>query len=121
MTSAEATAKPYAVPVPVRVTAAVVERPELSPSYTPTLDDPKVLAGIERGGLKVIDLTDVDSPDPLNHGKFAAVPAIVRSIGRQLRGTIESGERPGAGVFAIDAAGAVLDAPGRLLRTVSGR
>lgn len=85
------------------------------------LDDPKVLAGIERGGLKVIDLTDVDSPDPLNHGKFAAVPAIVRSIGRQLRGTIESGERPGAGVFAIDAAGAVLDAPGRLLRTVSGR
>ena len=36
-------------------------------------------------GVSVIDLTDVEADDSLNHGKFAAAPEIVRLIGNRLK------------------------------------
>ncbi len=36
--------------------------------------------------LAVIDLTDQKSDDPLNHGKFAESPLVVRMIGQQIAG-----------------------------------
>jgi esterase/lipase superfamily enzyme len=47
--------------------------------------------------VTVVDLTDVHSDDPLKHGKFAASPAVVRSIGESLASgqTLATG---GAGV-----------------------
>ncbi len=37
-----------------------------------------------KSGVVVIDLSDVASADSLNHGKFAASPAIVQLIGKRL-------------------------------------
>ncbi len=85
------------------------------------LDDPKVKAGIDRAGLTVIDLTDVKSADSLNHGAFAQSPPIIQRIGRQLQGALGGEDKPNPGVFVLDAAGMVLDTPGRLLHAVSGR
>jgi esterase/lipase superfamily enzyme len=39
---------------------------------------------METSGLQIIDLTDIKSPDSLNHGKFAESPEIVRAIGGRL-------------------------------------
>jgi esterase/lipase superfamily enzyme len=35
-------------------------------------------------GVEVIDLTDVESSDSLNHGKFASSPPVVQAIGKRL-------------------------------------
>jgi esterase/lipase superfamily enzyme len=52
---------------------------------------------LKNANITVVDLTDVHSDDPLNHGKFAASPEVVRSIGRSLASgqTLATG---GAGV-----------------------
>ena len=39
---------------------------------------------LDRERITVVDLTDVDSPDRLGHGKFAQSPEVVRSIGARL-------------------------------------
>lgn len=39
---------------------------------------------LAKEGVAVIDLTDVNSSDPLRHGKFASAPEVVRSIGARL-------------------------------------
>ena len=41
---------------------------------------------LEREGIKVIDLTAMNSGDPLNHAKFAQSPEVVRFIGGRLAG-----------------------------------
>ncbi len=49
--------------------------------------DPRVepyRTNLAKGGVEVFDLTDVSSGDPLNHGKFASSPAVVRLIGSRL-------------------------------------
>ena len=39
---------------------------------------------LDKERITVVDLTDVDSPDRLGHGKFAQSPEVVRSIGARL-------------------------------------
>jgi esterase/lipase superfamily enzyme len=39
---------------------------------------------LDRERITVVDLTNVDSPDRLGHGKFAQSPEVVRSIGARL-------------------------------------
>ena len=85
------------------------------------LEDPKVKAAIAKNGMLVYDLSDVESSDRLNHGTFASAPGIIQNIGRQLNGSLTSGSAPGPGVFVLDAAGAVLDAPARVFGAVTGR
>jgi esterase/lipase superfamily enzyme len=49
--------------------------------------DPRIepyRTNLAKGGVEVFDLTDVNSSDSLNHGKFAASPAVVRLIGTRL-------------------------------------
>ncbi len=83
--------------------------------------------------LTIIDLTGVASGDPMNHGKFAASPEIVRLLG----GVISSGEIRTANdelpfgeqftIFArgvaqtvTGAAGLALSAPGAILSSAGG-
>lgn len=74
-----------------------------------------------KSGVTVIDLSDVTSADSLNHGKFAASPAIVQLIGKRLASGQEiEGTRGGANPLTTlvqgttRAAEAVLTAPLRL-------
>jgi esterase/lipase superfamily enzyme len=67
---------------------------------------------METSGLQIIDLTDIKSPDSLNHGKFAESPEIVRAIGGRLAsGQTLSDTNTGLGekigVFTTGAAAAV--------------
>ncbi|WP_081709664.1 alpha/beta hydrolase [Mesorhizobium erdmanii] len=47
-------------------------------------DLPRYASQLSRFNIEVIDLTKVKSDDPLNHGKFAASPEVVRLIGQRL-------------------------------------
>jgi esterase/lipase superfamily enzyme len=64
---------------------------------------------IENEGITVVDLTDVNSPDRINHGKFAQSPEVVRSIGARLAaGQALNDGRAGVGQkLGIATAGAV--------------
>lgn len=76
---------------------------------------------LEKSGVTVIDLSGVTTADTLNHGKFAASPAIVQLIGQRLA-TGQSIETARGGVNPLTtlvqgttrAAEAVLTAPLRL-------
>ncbi len=74
-----------------------------------------------KSGVTVIDLSDVTSADSLNHGKFAASPAIVQLIGKRLAtGQDIDGTRGGVNPLTTlvqgttRAAEAVLTAPLRI-------
>ena len=57
-------------------------------------------AELETAGVTVIDLTALESGDPLNHGKFAESPEVVRLLGERLMaGQTISGTQP---AFATD-------------------
>jgi esterase/lipase superfamily enzyme len=76
---------------------------------------------LARVGVDVIDLTDVESSDSLNHGKFAASPPVVQAIGRRLAvgqklgGETSAGETVDATARgAVRVVGDVLTAPLRV-------
>lgn len=53
---------------------------------------------LEMAGISVLDLTKLKSGDPLNHGKFAESPEVVRLIGdRLIAGQAVSGSQIGLG------------------------
>ncbi len=75
-------------------------------------NDPRYSGLMSTSGLQIIDLTDIKSPDSLNHGKFAESPEIVRLIGGRLAsGQTLSDSNTGLGekigVFTTGAASAV--------------
>jgi esterase/lipase superfamily enzyme len=47
--------------------------------------DTETIAELEKLGVRLIDLSEVSSGDPLNHAKFAASPKVVQLIGERLR------------------------------------
>lgn len=63
---------------------------------------------IEKDGATVLDLTALRSGDPLNHGKFAESPEVVRLLGQRLVAgqTIADGKAGMADQLGIVAAGA---------------
>jgi esterase/lipase superfamily enzyme len=76
---------------------------------------------LEKSGVTVIDLSDVSTGDSLNHGKFAASPAIVQLIGKRLASgqdieTTQGGINPLTAIVqgTTRAAEAVLTAPLRI-------
>jgi esterase/lipase superfamily enzyme len=78
-------------------------------------------------GVTVIDLTEVDDPNNLNHSKFADSPEVVKLIGKRLQAgdTLETGQ-PGSngvtgmasGLAGLPAAG--LSGVGRIVRLSGG-
>jgi esterase/lipase superfamily enzyme len=50
-------------------------------------------SGLERNGITVVDLTNLEGTDSLNHGKFAESPEVVQLIGTRLA----SGQEVGGG------------------------
>src|SRR3984885_11300458 len=74
------------------------------------IDNPRAQAAIERYGLDIVDLSQVNSSDYLGHSKFAdAVPELqnIASSGVSRRG----GGVQRSGIFVLNAAGRVLSAP----------
>ncbi len=74
----------------------------------------------ERNGITVVDLTKLESVDPLNHGKFAASPLVVQSIGARLaQGQTMTDSRVGFGEHIVqlttDAASTVGTAAGLVI------
>jgi len=72
---------------------------------------------LSRDKVQVVDLTDVSSDDLTGHGKFAASPEVVRSIGLRLaQGQTLSDSQPGVGdrlgQAAVGAGSAVGEAAG---------
>lgn len=47
--------------------------------------DTEIIAGLEKLGARIIDLSEESSSDQLNHAKFAASPKVVQLIGQRLR------------------------------------
>ena len=72
------------------------------------VDDPRAQAAIERHGIVVVDLSQVNSNDFLGHSKFAYVLPELQDIASS-----GGGNRPlgGAGVFVLNGAGQILSAP----------
>jgi esterase/lipase superfamily enzyme len=73
------------------------------------IDNPRTQAAIERYGLNVVDLSQVNSSDYLGHTKFAdAVPELqnIAASGVSQRGGVQR-----TGIFVLNAAGRVLSAP----------
>jgi esterase/lipase superfamily enzyme len=67
---------------------------------------------LEKDGVTVLDLTALETGDPLNHGKFARSPEVVRLLGQRLiAGQSVSDSRAGLGdrlgAVALGAAGTV--------------
>jgi esterase/lipase superfamily enzyme len=74
------------------------------------IDNPRAQAAIERYGLDIVDLSQVNSSDYLGHSKFAdAVPELqnIAASGVSRRG----GGVQRSGIFVLNAAGRVLSAP----------
>jgi esterase/lipase superfamily enzyme len=74
------------------------------------IDNPRAQAAIERYGLEVVDLSQVNSSDYLGHSKFAeAVPELqnIAASGANRRG----GPLQRAGIFVLDSTGRMLSAP----------
>jgi esterase/lipase superfamily enzyme len=74
------------------------------------IDNPRAQAAIERYGLDVVDLSQVNSSDYLGHSKFAdAVPELqnIAASGANRRG----GPLRRAGIFVLDSTGRLLSAP----------
>lgn len=74
----------------------------------------------ERNKITVVDLTKLDTSDPLNHGKFAASPVVVQSIGVRLaQGQAMTDSRVGFGEHIVqlttDAASTVGTAAGLVI------
>jgi len=64
---------------------------------------------LDQKRITVVDLTNVESPDPLRHGKFAQSPEVVRSIGARLAAgqTLNDGHAGVGQRLGFVAAGAV--------------
>jgi esterase/lipase superfamily enzyme len=74
----------------------------------------------EKNHITVLDLTKLKTDDPLNHGKFAASPEVVQSIGARLaEGQTMTDQRVGIGdrivQFSTDAASTVGTAAGLVI------
>lgn len=74
----------------------------------------------EKNNITVLDLTKLKTDDPLNHGKFAASPQVVQSIGARLaQGQTMTDSRVGLGErivqFSTDAASTVGTAAGLVI------
>jgi esterase/lipase superfamily enzyme len=97
-----------------------------------TVQDPELARRLEEYNITVVDLSDVKSSDSLNHGKFAASPAVVQLIGNRLaadNGIQGRGATLGEGLVIVGSslgstvgsvAGGVVAAPVKVLTGATG-
>lgn len=76
---------------------------------------------IERLGFTVIDLTNLETSDRVNHTKFAASPLVVRQLGEQIRSGAGGNPAAATGSFVVNATGTIIEAPARIFNQVTGR
>jgi esterase/lipase superfamily enzyme len=74
------------------------------------IDNPRAQAAIERYGLDVVDLSQVDSSDYLGHSKFADAVPELQNIAASGAGR-RNGVLGGAGIFVLNSTGRLLSAP----------
>ena len=67
------------------------------------LENPELKAEIERKGLIVVDTSNVQSPDPLNHTLFSS-PTAASAIARYLKQTGNPYVHPGVWVLGVSGA-----------------
>ena len=75
------------------------------------IDDPRKRAAIERYGLEVIDVSQVNSDDPFAHSKYADALSELQSIAAASE---TGGRRFSPGVFVLDGSGQTVSAPARI-------
>jgi len=76
------------------------------------VDDPKVQQTAVESGVTLIDITQIQSTDPANHGRFADVASLYPAL------TAESAKKKNlgnAGAFVFDAAAATISSPFRIV------
>lgn len=103
-----------ALAVSKRVWGGVPRIGQVDPSQEPYRTE------FEKNNINVIDLTKLRTDDPLNHGKFAASPEVVQSIGARLaQGQAMTDSRVGIGEHLVqmttDAASTVGTAAGLVI------
>ncbi|WP_393997049.1 alpha/beta hydrolase [Xanthobacter cornucopiae] len=103
-----------ALAVSKRVWGDVPRIGQVDPSQEPYRSE------FEKNQITVLDLTKLKTDDPLNHGKFAASPEVVQSIGARLaQGQTMTDSRVGLGErivqFSSDAASTVGTAAGLVI------
>jgi esterase/lipase superfamily enzyme len=82
--------------------------------------DPASVAAIHKYGFTVIDMTGTQTADNSNHTKFANSPKFLQMLGTGLNQGLQKGGS-GVGAFIADAAGDILDVPGKALREIAGQ
>ncbi len=87
------------------------------------VDDPRLVPVLEQAGLRVIDMSAVESGDSLQHSKFAASPILLQKLSRDARFGlgVEHRQAPNPGLLILDGAGLILDTPRQIFGTVTGR
>lgn len=82
------------------------------------LDDPRVVAAVERYNLRVLDITKVQGLDSTNHAKFAQSSVLTSAIGRGLSNEKRGGgiSTPGGVISAVtDVGQSIIKVPSTIL------
>ena len=71
------------------------------------VDDPRIIPILEQAGLRVFDMSLLQSGDPLQHTKFAASSELLQSFSKDLHSGMarEKSRRGGAGLLIVDSTG----------------
>ena len=85
------------------------------------IDNPRALDAIKKYNLRVIDLSKVESDDRLGHSKFLAVLPRLKEVAQQDAIARRGNPISRTGLFVVDAAGSLVQAPLRLGEAVLGQ
>ena len=75
------------------------------------IKDPRFIEVLERAGLRVIDMSALQSGDPLQHAKFAASSALLQKFSKDLHSGLarEKSLRGKASLLTVDSSGELLE------------
>lgn len=78
--------------------------------------DPEISKAAENAGVQLVDISELDSTDGLNHDRYANLAALLPKLDEKRRGG--SNDLGRAGAFVFDAVGATISSPFRLASKV---
>ncbi len=75
------------------------------------VDDPRIIPVLEQAGLRVIDMSVLQSGDPLQHAKFVASSALLQKFSKDLHSGLarEKSLRGNASLLFVDSTGALIE------------
>ena len=75
------------------------------------IEDPRFIEVLEQAGLRVIDMSALQSGDPLQHTKFAASSALLQKFSKDLHSGLarEKSLRGNASLLTVDSSGELLE------------